>query len=462
MWGPESPRADAPSSPCPSQPSPSDPLLADSLQRDSVLQPPSSSVSRDSLESPPGSLPGSPRAPPSLLDPSSLQSDSLERPESLVSFSFNPGDSLDPAAPPCRSALLPLFSLNDTLETSSIQRDSLQSASSTQASSLPSDSLESPCSLFDSLETSLAQCHSSGSHSAAMSRQKVSLGTAMTAQAASPQEPMVLRPPRRSPSYLSDLYQHMLRDEEVRGTERRWCQPLRSSNSTGLLNASVAEVARRQHPQSNTVTSCDPHLRPIMRRRARSLPSSPERRRNTAAQCRIPGCSTRRNRVRFADALGLELAEVKVFQAGEDPSIPLHVLSRLSINSDLCCSRRELEFTMQCLVPDFQQPADLEDFPSRLRQQRVCLERVSSSDLGLNGTVRVVNVAFEKQVAVRYTFNHWRGQHEVSSVVEFAVRYRVDEQEYWDNNQGENYSLTCRSHPLKMPRECEESWIHFI
>lgn len=317
----------------------------------------------------------------------------------------------------------------------------------------------------------------------------------MATEAASPQEPMVLRPPRRTPSYLSDLYRHMLQDEEARRTERRWQRPLRNSNSASLLNASVVEEAQRQHPQINTATSCDPHLRPIMRPRARSLPSSPERRRNTAAQCRGPGCRTRRNRVRFADALGLELAEVKVFQAGEDPSIPLHVLSRLAINSDLCCSRRELEFTMQCLVPDFQQPVDLEDFSSRLQQQRVCLERVSSSDLGLNGTVRVVNVAFEKQVAVRYTFNHWRGQHEVSaqwqssvprkdgqdqadiftfflpvppfllqvsSVVEFVVRYRVDGQEYWDNNQGENYSLTCRSHPLKMPRECEESWIHFI
>ncbi|XP_054835153.1 protein phosphatase 1 regulatory subunit 3D [Eublepharis macularius] len=327
-----------------------------------------------------------------------------------------------------------------------------------------------------------------------MSRQKLSLGAAVAAHASSPQEQMVLRPPRRSPSYLSDLYQNMLRDEEVRSMERRRCQPLRSSNSAGLLNASINEEARRKDPQSYTVSSCDPHLRPIMRRRARSLPSSPERR-STAAQCRIPGCSTRRNRVRFADALGLELAEVKVFQAGEDPSIPLHVLSRLSINSDLCCSRLDLEFTMQCLVPDFQQPADLEDFLSRLHQQRVCLERVSSSDLGLNGTVWVVNVAFEKQVAVRYTFNHWRGQHEVSarwhssapgkdgqdhvdiftfflpippfllkvsSVVEFVVRYRVNGQEYWDNNGGKNYSLTCRSHPLKMPRECEESWIHFI
>lgn len=211
--------------------------------------------------------------------------------------------------------------------------------------------------------------------------------------------------------------------------------------------------------------------------------------------CRLPGCSSGGNRVRFADALGLELAEVKVFQAGEDPSIPLHVLSRLSINSDLCCKRLDLEFTMQCLVPDFQQPADCESFLRRLQQHQVCLERVTSSDLGLNGTVRVMNVAFEKQVAVRYTFNHWRSQHEVvaqwhshipgtdgqgsmdvfafflpvppfllqlSSVVEFAVLYRVDGQEYWDNNQGKNYSLVCREHPLKMPRECEESWIHFI
>ncbi|XP_066479216.1 protein phosphatase 1 regulatory subunit 3D [Tiliqua scincoides] len=326
-----------------------------------------------------------------------------------------------------------------------------------------------------------------------MSQQKLSLVASVPTQAAAPpQEEMVVRPPRRSPSYLSHLYQNMLWEEGARGAEQRRCQPLHSAS---LLNISVSEEMQQRHPQNHTVTTCDPHLRPIMRRRARSLPSSPERRRTAVAQCRVPGCSTRRNRVRFADALGLELAEVKVFQAGEDPSIPLHVLSRLSINSDLCCSRLDLEFTMQCLVPDFQQPADCEDFPNRLQQQRVCLERVTRSDLGLNGTIRVINVAFEKQVAVRYSFNRWRSQHEISaqwhssvlskdgkdqvdiftfflpvppfllqlsSVVEFAVRYQVNGQEYWDNNQGKNYCLTCRSHPLKMPRECEESWIHFI
>ncbi|NXS30071.1 PPR3D phosphatase, partial [Pomatostomus ruficeps] len=143
----------------------------------------------------------------------------------------------------------------------------------------------------------------------------------------------------------------------------------------------------------------------------------------------------------------------------------------------------------------FQQPADCPDFSSRLQEQQVCLERVTSSDLGLSGTIQVRNVAFEKQVSVRYTFNQWESLHEVcarwhqsipakngqdqvdvftfflpvppfllqlSTLVQFAARYQVNGQEYWDNNRGKNYTLTCQTHPLKMPRECEESWIHFI
>ncbi|KAF0883891.1 SYCP2 protein, partial [Crocuta crocuta] len=120
-------------------------------------------------------------------------------------------------------------------------------------------------------------------------------------------------------------------------------------------------------------------------------------------------------RVRFADALGLELAQVKVFNAGEDPSVPLHVLSRLAINSDLCCSSQDLEFTLQCLVPDFSPPVEATDFGERLGRQLVCLERVTCSDLGISGTVRVRNVAFEKQVAVRYTFSDWRNAHEAAA-----------------------------------------------
>lgn len=240
---------------------------------------------------------------------------------------------------------------------------------------------------------------------------------------------------------------------------------------------------------------CDPRLQPIIQRRARSLPSSPERRAKAAG---APGATCRAGynrqlRVRFADALGLELTQVKVFNAGDDPSVPLHVLSRLAINSDLCCSSQELEFKLQCLVPDFPPPVEAPGFGDRLARQLVCLERVTCSDLGISGTVRVRNVAFEKQVAVRYTYSGWRSAHEalarwrgpagaegtedifafgfpvppflleLGSHVLFALRYRVAGAEYWDNNYGRDYSLTCRSHALHMPRgECEESWIHFI
>ncbi|XP_032054299.1 protein phosphatase 1 regulatory subunit 3D [Aythya fuligula] len=307
---------------------------------------------------------------------------------------------------------------------------------------------------------------------------------------------MEVRGPRRNPSYLSDLYQNMLRAEGAAARGQQQPLAARTSSSTSVLSGASAKGGPQTNQlQSSASSTCDPALRPIIRRRARSLPTTPERRKRAAVQCQVPRCQSRMNRVRFADALGLELTEVKVFQTGEDPSIPLHVLSRLSINSDLWYSSLDVEFTMQCLVPDFQQPADCMDFSARLQEQQVCLERVTSSDLGLSGTIQVCNVAFEKQVSVRYTFNQWKSLHEVaahwhssipekngqgqvdvftfflpvppfllqlSSVVQFAARYQVNGQEYWDNNRGKNYSLTCRTHPLKMPRECEESWIHFI
>ncbi|KAM6164797.1 protein phosphatase 1 regulatory subunit 3D [Rhynchocyon petersi] len=289
--------------------------------------------------------------------------------------------------------------------------------------------------------------------------------------------PGARKPAPRSLSCLSDLDL-----DGGRGRAARSCRPPGSPGTS-------------TPPSPPAPSGCDPRLRPIMVRRARSLPSSPERLLRGAgapgAACR-PGCS-RQLRVRFADALGLELAQVKVFNAGDDPAVPLHVLSRLAINADLCCSSQDLEFTLQCLVPDFPPPADAPDFLERLRQQLVCLERVTCSDLGISGTVRVRNVAFEKQVVVRYTFSNWRSVHEVTarwrgpadgdgtedvfafslpvppfllelgSRVHFALRYNVAGSEHWDNNHGRDYSLTCRSHELHMPRgECEESWIHFI
>ncbi|XP_069607315.1 protein phosphatase 1 regulatory subunit 3D isoform X1 [Ranitomeya imitator] len=277
----------------------------------------------------------------------------------------------------------------------------------------------------------------------------------------------------RSISYINNLYQHAQLPEGF-----------------GSPGVSLIKEQHRSslppRPENKVSNSCDPELRPIMRRRTKSLPSSPERK--TAAKCR-PRCQ----KVRFADSLGLELAEVKVFNTGDNPFIPLHVLSRLSINSDLCCSQ-DFEVSIQYLEPDFKQPVEGGDFPERLHQYCVCLEKVTSSEeLGISGTIRVVNLAFEKMVLVRYSFTNWKTHYEakatwqksdatvvpgtdifafviplppflqqICSVVQFAIRYQVAGKDYWDNNYGKNYTFISKSHRLKMPKDCEQSWIHFI
>ncbi|KAM5135796.1 protein phosphatase 1 regulatory subunit 3D [Mantella aurantiaca] len=277
----------------------------------------------------------------------------------------------------------------------------------------------------------------------------------------------------RSLSYISDLYKNVQQAEGFGGQGVRLAKEQRRARELWRAESAWGK-------------SCDPELRPIIRRRTKSLPSSPERK--SAAKCR-PQC----HKVRFADSLGLELAEVKVFNSGDNPSVPLHVLSRLSINSDLCCSQ-DLEVSLQYLEPDFKQPADCEDFLERLRKYRVCLQHVTSTEeLGISGTVRVLNVAFEKAVTVRYSFTDWKTHCDVLAVwqkcedagipnadtfaftiilppffthicsaVQFAIRYQVGGEEFWDNNQGRNYIFTSRSHTLKMPKDSEQSWIHFI
>lgn len=290
----------------------------------------------------------------------------------------------------------------------------------------------------------------------------------------------------RNLSYISDLYKDVQLADGF-GAPRSTSGSSREGQEGSRLPPPTPP------PGSRKSATCDPNLRPIMRRRARSLPSSPERK--SLGRCR----STSRccQRVRFADALGLDLAEVKVFNVGEEPSIPLHVLSRLSINSDLCCgSALDIEFTMQYLHPDFLQPIDCADFAERLQRQRICLERVTggSEELGISGTIMVLNLDFVKGVYVRYTFNDWRSHQELEATwqqshrdvvagncdlfsfcfpvppfllqlcpaVQLALRYMVGGKEYWDNNQGKNYSFTCQSHALKMPKDSGQSWIHFI
>ncbi|XP_060792860.1 protein phosphatase 1, regulatory subunit 3Da [Neoarius graeffei] len=232
--------------------------------------------------------------------------------------------------------------------------------------------------------------------------------------------------------------------------------------------------------------SCEPPPTPIIQRRSQSLPSPSERRR-----------LSRRIGVRFVDSLGMDLENVKVFKSGEDPFVPEHVLFRLLMNAELAANKG-LEISLPYLKPVFpEQPGDCSNFLDRLYNQQVCLERVLCYEPGIIGIVQVVNLAFEKEVTIRYSFTNWKSCAESKAywvankyleghssgcncdgfrfhlpvppfilhpgaVLEFAICYKVQGNQFWDNNEGQNYKLVCQSYNIPVPKECEHSMIHFV
>ncbi|KAJ7338500.1 hypothetical protein JRQ81_012402 [Phrynocephalus forsythii] len=217
------------------------------------------------------------------------------------------------------------------------------------------------------------------------------------------------------------------------------------------------------------------------------------------------GCCTKcKKRVQFADSLGLCLASVKHFSAAEEPQVPPAVLSRLQSfpmrHKDLEeFSAALAELGARALQPSPPSPppppptkaalqrvvSGLEGAGSaeRLRWQRVCLEEAAGTALAglltdVRGVLRVVSCPGPKEVTVRYTFNEWlsfldspalplppdpeegpagpteRYQFclclppglQEGTAVHFAICYRNQQGEYWDNNGGANYTLHgCRS-----------------
>ncbi|CAL9702848.1 unnamed protein product [Knipowitschia caucasica] len=248
-------------------------------------------------------------------------------------------------------------------------------------------------------------------------------------------------------------------------------------------SSSRTTVPRKDDPHLSI--SCEPKPKPIIRR-SHSLPPSSEKKK----KCKNVG-------VRFVDSLGLDLADVRLFQKEDDPSVPPHVTFRLLMGAELA-DEKHLEISLPYLKPVFDQlPGDDPHFLHRLKQQKVCLERVLCLELGIIGIVQVLNLGFEKEVIARYSFTEWKSSTEtkatwVSSVakmmgeeeqlscdtfrfhlpvppflqpgagLEFAIQFKASGCEHWDNNNGKNYKFVCESYKFSVPRECEDSLVHFI
>lgn len=131
-------------------------------------------------------------------------------------------------------------------------------------------------------------------------------------------------------------------------------------------------------------------------------------------------------------------------------------------------------------VVDFRQPASAYlEFRQKVEEKNVSLENViiKETDHLIVGTVKVKNVSFHKEVIVRSSCDGWKTHEDTyctytvvgsgaasaytvhdtfsfkltlppkSRRIEFCVCFKCDIGEFWDNNEGHNYSLTNRVMP---------------
>uniref|UniRef100_A0A3B4Y2W6 Protein phosphatase 1 regulatory subunit 3E-like n=1 Tax=Seriola lalandi dorsalis TaxID=1841481 RepID=A0A3B4Y2W6_SERLL len=230
---------------------------------------------------------------------------------------------------------------------------------------------------------------------------------------------------------------------------------------------------------------------PSLRRRCKSLPTPTERAKLEISRSRSP---TSQKKVRFADSLGLELISVKHFDDTDVPEVPERILAKLP-KGPLQLNHLDTKFprapTQSVFMElQFASPGILPGFEQKVREVKVMLESVEADEFSLSGFVRVLNLAFEKSVSLRYSLNNWitfmdslasyvpnssdgdtdkfcfkivmPTYLENGGTLQFAIKYCVGGEEFWDNNNGNNYKVRRHQFKISPPREWENGWIHFI
>ncbi|CAK8681005.1 protein phosphatase 1 regulatory subunit 3B-like [Clavelina lepadiformis] len=186
---------------------------------------------------------------------------------------------------------------------------------------------------------------------------------------------------------------------------------------------------------------------------------------------------SKKRSVTFADTQGRALTLIKYLtESSYEPPKRLEsgeLLEGLVKNLSLGKNPTTSDNNATKLKVKFEQPvANYVLFKQRLEVKNVSLENLVVKDNGkLTGTVKVKNLAFNKTVSVRITFDDWKSHsdHQCAYVknayengifdtfqfdisippffssrsqqIQFCVNYRCDTAEYWDNNDGANYII---------------------
>ena len=177
-------------------------------------------------------------------------------------------------------------------------------------------------------------------------------------------------------------------------------------------------------------------------------------------------------RVKFADSVGLELVQIRHMTAGRDtpPNLSPSIMAMLRSEPE--------KLSGPSLSLNFYQPvSDYGIFRQSLEKNFVSLESLSISDNRLIGTIKVKNLAFSKSVFLRITYDDWHSYEDIDAyyvnnglvcaqgapfslsidtfsfdheipyeklmrpAIHFAVGFRCESHEYWDNNDSKNYTI---------------------
>ncbi|XP_064508280.1 protein phosphatase 1 regulatory subunit 3B isoform X1 [Pseudopipra pipra] len=218
---------------------------------------------------------------------------------------------------------------------------------------------------------------------------------------------------------------------------------------------------RREKCACKTAPKPSKPLRPCIQLSSKAALNGPEEATSSFTHNKV------KKRVSFADSRGFALTMVKVFSEFDDPlDIPFNITELIDNIVGLTTAEKD------SFVLDFVQPSvDYLAFRNRLETDCVCLENCVLKERSVVGTVKVKNLAFEKTVKIRMTFDTWKSfvdypcqyvkdtyggsdrdtfsfdinlpegiqSHER---VEFAISFECNGKMYWDNNRGTNYRIT--------------------
>ncbi|CAH2278066.1 phosphatase 1 regulatory subunit 3A [Pelobates cultripes] len=167
-------------------------------------------------------------------------------------------------------------------------------------------------------------------------------------------------------------------------------------------------------------------------------------------------------KVSFADAFGFDLVSVKEFDTWEVPIVS-QIFEAETVQVE--------EFMF---IPSFVLPS-ADGMMEKLQAKKVLLESVDfiPGTTCMKGIIRVLNVSYEKQIYVRMSLDGWQSYYDLlaeyipdsctgdtdqfffnisvvapyqkdGAKVEFCICYDTAIGTFWDNNDGQNYILTCQ------------------